>query len=147
MSRRTQRVANLIRETVGEVLLRQLSDPRIDPARTSITRVEIPEDLLTARVFISVIGTEGQQSRTIRALQHAAGHVQELMMKRISLRHTPLLSFELDESFKKTLQTFELIDQAMDEIHQREAARQQEGASSLEADAQGDRTERESPTS
>ena len=113
-------MANLLRRTLGEVLLSKLSDPRIDPARTSIVRVEIPEDLLTAKVFVSVLGTPGEQSRALRALQHAAGHLQELMMRQISLRHTPILSFELDTQYKKTLKTLEIIQQAMDEIHQKE---------------------------
>jgi len=123
MSRRTQRVANLIRQTLGQVLLSKLSDPRIDPARTSITRVEVPEDLLTAKVFVSVIGTEGQQKRTLHGLRHAAGRLQDLMMRRISLRNTPLLTFEIDVGFKKTLQTLNIIQQAMDEIQQRQAER------------------------
>ncbi len=127
MSRRTQRVGNLVRQTLGEVLLSKLSDPRIDPARTSITRVEVPEDLLTAKVFVSVLGTQGQQSRTIHALQHAAGRLQELLRDRVTLRHTPVLSFQLDTQFKKTLETLGIIQQAMDEIHQREQARRAEG--------------------
>jgi len=125
MSRRTQRVGNLIRQTLGEVLLSKLSDPRIDTARTSITRVEVPEDLLTARVFVSVIGTEGEQNRTLHGLCHAAGRLQELMMERIRLRHTPVLRFELDTRFKKTLETLDIIQRAMDEIHEKEARRTQ----------------------
>lgn len=120
MSRRTERVGNLIRTTIGQLLLSKLSDPRIDPARTSITRVEVPEDLLTAKVYVSVMGTEAEQRKTLRALKHAAGYVQERMMREIQLRHTPVLEFELDEGFKKALETMQLIDQAMDEIRQKE---------------------------
>ncbi len=120
MTRRTQRVGNLIRNTVGPLLLTKLSDPRIDPSRTSITRVEVPEDLLTAKVFVSVIGSEKEQRNTIRGLEHAAGHLQELMMQQIHLRRTPLLEFVLDLNFKKTLQTLSLIRQAMDEIEDKE---------------------------
>ena len=124
MSRRTERVGSLIRNTIGQLLLSKLSDPRIDPAKTSITRVEVPEDLLTAKVFVSVLGTEGEQGRTLRALTHAAGHIQELMMRQISLRHTPTLEFVADTGFKRTLQTYAIIDQAMEEIRQKEQARQ-----------------------
>jgi len=139
MSRRTQRVGNLIRETIGQVLLSKMSDPRVDPARTSVTRVEIPEDLLTAKVFVSVIGGEGQQRRTLRALRHAAGHIQELIMREISLRHTPVLTFEIDERFKKTLQTLEIIQQAMDEIHEKERrAAEQDAAPAGEGGADAD---------
>jgi ribosome-binding factor A len=126
MSRRVQRVGNLLRQIIGQAVLSKLSDPRIDPARTSVTRVEIPEDLLTAKVYVSVLGTAAEQRRTLRALQHAAGHIQELMRQQITLRHTPVLTFELDVHYKKALQTLEIIEQAMDEIHQREQARAEE---------------------
>jgi len=102
------------------LLLSKLADPRIDPAKTSVTRVDVPDDLLTARVYVSVIGSEAEQNRTIRALCHAAGHIQELMMRQVRLRHTPLLEFVLDTNFKKTLQTYRLIEQAMDEIRRKE---------------------------
>ena len=144
MNRRTQRVGNLIRQTIGQVLLSKLSDPRVDPARTSVTRVEVPEDLLTAKVYVSVLGTEAEQRRVIRALTHAAGHIQELMMQRISLRNTPLLTFELDTRFKKTLETLGIIQQAMDEIHQREQTRRAEGEAQPDrAEAPSGRTEAE----
>ena len=81
----------------------------------------VPEDLLTAKVYVSVLGTDAEARRTLRALRHASGHVQELMMRQISLRHTPRLVFELDTGFKKTLQTLEIIEQAMDEIRRKEA--------------------------
>ena len=87
MNRRTERVGSLIRNVIGEILLSKMSDPRIDPALVSVTHVEVPEDLLTARVFVSVIGTEAQQRNVLRALQHAGGRIQELMMRQISLRN------------------------------------------------------------
>ena len=127
MTRRTQRVASLIRETVGQVVLTSLSDPRIDPARTSITHVDVPEDLMTAKVYVSVLGSEAEQRSAVRALNHAAGHIQELMMARISLRHTPRLRFQLDEDFRKTLETYEIIGQAMQEIRDKQQDREAAG--------------------
>ncbi len=121
MSRRSERVANLIRNTVGQLLLTKLSDPRIDPALTSITRVEVPEDLLTARVYVSVVGSDAEQRDAVRALRHASGYIQELMMRQVQLRNTPVLDFVLDVKFKKTLQTYRLIDQAMAEIREKES--------------------------
>ena len=123
MNRRTERIASLIRDTVGMLLLTKMSDPRIDPARTSITRVEVPADLLTAKVFISVMGTEAQQRSTLRALTHAAGHIQELMMREIELRNTPRLSFELDVQFKKALETHAIIQQVSEELRRKDALR------------------------
>ena len=130
MSRRTDRVDSLVRQTLGQVLLTKLSDPRIDPARTTITSVEVSEDMAAAKVHVSVLGTEADQRKALIALKHAAGRLQDLMMKKISLRQTPVLTFILDTEFKKALETLEIIDQAMDEIRSRE----QQQALSLEAD-------------
>ena len=123
MSRRTERISSLIRETIGSLLISKMSDPRIDPALTSITRVEVPADLLTAKVYISVMGTEAQQRSTLRALSHAAGHIQELMMREIELRNTPRLSFELDVQFKKAIQTQAIIQQVSEELRRKDELR------------------------
>ena len=104
------------------MLLSKISDPRIDPARTSITEVEVLDDLLTATVYISVIGSEADQRKAITALNGAAGHLQEMLGRQITLRNTPILKFQTDDKFKKTLHTLELIQEAMDEIHEKETS-------------------------
>ncbi len=133
MSRRTDRVDSLVRQTLGQLMLTKLSDPRFDPARVTITAVEVTEDMAMAKVHISVIGTEADQRKTLAALKHAAGHLQDLLMKEISLRQTPVLTFTLDTEFKKALETLEIIDQAMAEIRLKEQAQLADAA----ADADG----------
>lgn len=113
----------MVRETIAELILRRLSDPRVDPARTSVTTVQVPEDLLTAKVYVSVMGTASEQRRAVDALQHARGYFQDRLGSQMHLRHTPVLEFVLDENFKRTLDTLDLIRTAMDEIHEREAQR------------------------
>src|ERR1039457_2106974 len=103
MSRRTDRIASLIRDTIGQLILTKLADPRVNPALTSVTQVEVHEDLLTAKIYISVMGSEAQQKLTLQALQHASGHIQELMAREITLRNTPILSFVHDVKFKKAM--------------------------------------------
>ena len=125
-----------MRQIMGDLLLRKLSDPRIDRVRTSVTRVEVAEDLLTAKVYISVMGTEGQQKRTIQALRHASGHIQELMMRQMSLRSTPVLNFLVDTEFKKTLDTLDIIQRVADEIQQKDEARLQAAREAGQDDGQ-----------
>ncbi|MDP6636641.1 MAG: 30S ribosome-binding factor RbfA [Phycisphaerae bacterium] len=126
MTRRTQRVGSLVRDALGRLILADLSDPRIDPARTSIVRVEVPEDLMTAKVFVSVLGDEASQRKTLRALKHAAGHIQELLGKRLALKHTPRLTFEFDKNFQDTLEIYRIIEDAMQEIRDKDAAGSQD---------------------
>ena len=97
-----------------------MADPRIDAARTSITRVKVQEDLLAAKVYVSIIGTEAQQRRCIEALERAAGRIRILVRDEVRIRYMPALVFVADQQFKETLETWNLIRQAMDEIHDRE---------------------------
>jgi ribosome-binding factor A len=122
MSRRTERVGNLIRNMLGKILLAKMSDPRFDPVMTSITHVEVPEDLLTARVFISVAGTESEQTRTIASLRHAAGYLQEKLAEQVQLRNTPRLDFQADTKFRKTMDTLNIISQVTEELREKEQA-------------------------
>jgi ribosome-binding factor A len=125
MSRRTERIGKLLQQTIGEILLSALSDPRIDTARTSITRVKVQEDLLRAKVYVSVMGTDPEQRRTLEALNHAARRIHGILRQEVQLRHMPTLEFLPDEQFKGALQTWEIIRQAMEEIHAKEAAQAQ----------------------
>ena len=132
MSRRTERIAKLFQQEIGRILLTELADPRVDPARTSVTRVTVQEDLLRAKVYVSILGTDAQQRRGMEALNHAAGRIQSRMLGRVSLRHMPTLEFHTDEQFKGALKTWEVIREAMDEIHERERT---QAAASGEPDA------------
>jgi ribosome-binding factor A len=123
MSRRTERVGNLIRNTLGSILLAKMSDPRFDPVKVSITRVDVPEDLLSAVVYVSVAGGPGEETKALGALRHAAGYLQEKMMKEIQLRHTPRLDFRIDEGFKKTLQTLRVLSEVSEELREKDEAR------------------------
>ena len=120
MNRRTERIGKLLQHEIGRVLLEKLADPRIDTARTSITRVEAQEDLLCAKVYVSIVGTEAEQQRCIKALTRAAGHIRAIVRDNITLRFTPVLEFVIDHQFKKTLETLDVIRQAMDEIREKE---------------------------
>lgn len=122
MSRRTERIGRAMQQAIGRILLTGLSDPRIEPARTSITRVRVQEDLLRAKVYISILGSDSQQRCGLAALNHAAGRVQALLGQEIQLRQMPVLEFVADEQFKGALRTWEIISQAMDEIRAKEQA-------------------------
>jgi ribosome-binding factor A len=87
-----------------------------------VTRVEVQADLLRAKVYISVLGTDAQQRRAVEALQGAAGRIQALMRADVALRNLPVLDFLTDERFKGTLRTLQIIHEAMTEIHAKEEA-------------------------
>ncbi len=112
---RPERVAHVIRTVVSEALTNRLSDPRIAPL-SSVTRVEVSGDLEHAKVWISVMGPEPAQRRTIAGLQSARGFVQKMVAQELAIRTCPQLSFVLDRSIKKAAETMALINQAMAEL-------------------------------
>jgi ribosome-binding factor A len=114
-SRRTERIASLIRALIAEEIQHGLSDPRI-PTITSITRVEVAPDLTVARVFVSVMSEESQRKLCLSALESAAGHLRWLVGRELDLRRTPELSFRLDDSVRGAFETVERIDRLMNEL-------------------------------
>jgi ribosome-binding factor A len=110
MSRRTERLASLIRHELSMMILRDLSDPRL-VGFPSITRVEVAEDLSVADVFVTAMGTPGQQNAVVHALRHSAGLMRTRLTKELTLRQVPLLKFHIDEKLKKELAVLELLEQ------------------------------------
>ena len=108
----------IVRSVVSDAIATKLSDPRIAPL-TSVTRVEVSGDLEYARVWISVLGEESAQRRTLAGLGAAAGYVQRLVGSELSIRHCPKLSFHLDTSLKKAAETIRLIDEVTAEARRR----------------------------
>ena len=76
-------------------------------------------------MYVSVTGSEEDQNKTIAALKHAVGYLQERLGREIRLRHTPKLTFEIDVKFKKTLETLSLIAEIAEERRVKEQAQQQ----------------------
>jgi ribosome-binding factor A len=118
VSRRTERIGNVIRGIVARAIQARLSDPRIEPL-TSVTRVEVSEDLAVARVYVSIMAPEPRQRLCLAALQHAAGRLRGLVGQQVALRLVPRLSFQLDPSIQGAFRTVQAIDQAMAELGQR----------------------------
>src|SRR5438477_574943 len=84
-------VAEVIREVAAETILFELSDPRVK--MVTVTRAEVSGDLQHAKVFVSIMGSAGEQKLTMHGLQHAAGFVQAKLAKRMKTRFTPIIQF------------------------------------------------------
>ncbi len=107
---RPDKMASLIRGIVSDMIANKLNDPRIS-SFTSITRVEVSGDLQLAKVYISVMGSEAQERKTMAALEHARGHVQRAIAKGVTARVCPVLSFHTDRSIKKAAEIIKIIDE------------------------------------
>jgi ribosome-binding factor A len=114
-TRRQEKVARVVKETVSDVISHHLSDPRIE-GFVSITRVEMAADLRNAYVYVSIFGKDqASQNKTFTAITHAKSRIQSILADRMHSKFCPVLHLYMDEKFKKTLETLNLIDQASGE--------------------------------
>ena len=90
MSGRMRRVDEAVKQVLSEAIP-TLKDPRI--GFVPVTTVETTSDLDHAKVWVSVLGSEGQRTRTLRALDGAAGVLQGRIGKELGLRRTPRLEW------------------------------------------------------
>lgn len=109
MSQRTERIDELLRQEIGELLSREVGDPRIGFA--TVTEVETAPDLRHARVWISVIGQRGEREETIAALQHAMSFVRRSLGTRLRLKRIPELHVRLDDSAERGTRVLQLINE------------------------------------
>jgi ribosome-binding factor A len=110
-SHRSQRIAEAIREVVSSAILFEVADPRIHSV--TVLRAEVSGDLRHATIYVSIMGSEAEQQRAISGLHHAAGFLQSKVAARLQTRYTPVLSFKLDDSVKKSIAISRLIDEAV----------------------------------
>ena len=115
MSRRTERVGSTIQHELAQIMMRELTDPRLAEHMISITRVKVSPDISIADVYVSVMGTPGQQTAALNALKHSAGLMRTKLTKQLALRVAPFLKFHIDENLKKELAVLDLIDKAAKE--------------------------------
>ncbi len=97
-TRRIAKIERAIREAISTAVLFELRDPRVQ--NVTILRIQVSPDLLAAKVYVSVLGDEKQQSLTLHGLNSARGFLQKKVAERIQTRYTPILRFELDQSVK-----------------------------------------------
>ena len=121
MSRRTEMLGSTIQKELALVIMRELSDPRL-VGLPSITRVKVSPDLSIADVYVTIMGTEGQQNAALNALKHSAGMMRTKLTKVLSLRQAPYLKFHIDEALKKEIAVLDLLRKVREEDAERAAA-------------------------
>jgi ribosome-binding factor A len=104
MRRVNESVRQVLSEAVGE-----LKDPRL--GFVTVTGVRTSPDLRSARVFVSVLGSERKRERTIAALSSAHGVLQARIARELRLKRTPQLSFEYDPTVERGVRMSHLIDE------------------------------------
>jgi len=98
-TQRTQRVGDLIKREISDIIHRKLKDPRI--GLLTVTDVSVTADLRYARVYFTVLGDETERHRAQIGLESARAFIQGEFGKRMRIKYTPELSFFYDESLQR----------------------------------------------
>jgi ribosome-binding factor A len=107
VSRRILKAAEAIREVVATSILKDLKDPRVE--FVTITKVEVAEDMRTAKVYFMTRGDEAKERTVLKGLQSSAGFLQQKCAKRIDTRYTPTLQFLVDEGVKNLIAVTQIL--------------------------------------
>jgi ribosome-binding factor A len=105
--RRPEKVAELVREEIIQIVGYELEDPRV--ASVTVTEVRMSDNLRDARVYVTVIGTEEEKKAALAALKKAAPYVRRQLGTALSLRHTPEIHFMRDTVEESATRVEELL--------------------------------------
>src|SRR5438552_17451602 len=111
MSRRLLKAAEAIRSVVSMAILTELRDPRVK--NVTVVGVEVLPDMKSAKVYVSIMGSEKEQQLSLSGLQNAAGFLQKKIAERIETRYTPRLTFVLDKGVKNSLDVNRILREVL----------------------------------
>ena len=105
--RRPERLAEVLREEITEIVGYELDDPRV--LTVTVTDVRVSENLRDAKVYVMVQGDENEIKAALKALQHAATFVRQQVALNLDLRHAPHLNFVRDTVEENASRVAEVI--------------------------------------
>jgi ribosome-binding factor A len=100
VSRRVERLAGEIRDEVARMIASELKDPRL--GFVTVTRVDLTADLRYARVYVGVLGEEGEGGTSLGVLRRASGFVRREIGRRLRVRFAPEIDFRYDRGLEAT---------------------------------------------
>ncbi|MBR1635136.1 MAG: 30S ribosome-binding factor RbfA [Lachnospiraceae bacterium] len=106
------RINEEVYRTLSDIIRSEVKDPRISPI-TSITGVEVTNDLKQAKVYVSVFGENDALDETMEGLKSSSGFIRGRLAKELNLRNTPELKFLPDASIAYGLKMSKMIDEVV----------------------------------
>ena len=114
MGQRASRVAEELRKVITQVLLEELSNPKL--GFLTVTKVLVTDDLRLGKVYYSVLGSEEQKSATVEALAEELPVIRRLVAQSLDMRYAMEIRFELDTSIDYSFR----IDDILKKINKKE---------------------------
>ncbi len=111
--KRSQRVSDLLREEIADIIIHKLKDPRI--GFITVTGVDVTDDLKMSVVFLSVLKEEDKKP-TLEILNSAKSFIRSELSKRLKMKFIPSVEFRLDPSIEYGSK----IDKLLDEIRKKD---------------------------
>ena len=107
--RRAERLAEQIREELSLIIAGEVEDPKV--GFVTVTEAKVSADLRTAKVYVSVLGTEDEVRESMAALKHAAGFIRNQLGVVLRMKRTPDLHFVYDDTDLRAARIEELLSQ------------------------------------
>jgi len=107
--RRAERLAEQIREELSLIIAGEVEDPKV--GFVTVTEAKVSADLRTAKVYVSVLGTEDEVKESMAALKHAAGFIRNQLGIVLRMKRTPDLHFVYDDTDLRAARIEELLSQ------------------------------------
>lgn len=109
------RINGEVQRELSNIIRGEIKDPRIN-LLTSVVAVEVAPDLKTCKAYISVLGDEESQAKTLAGLKSAEGFIRSKLAKTVNLRNTPEIRFVLDQSIEYGVKMSKMIDEVTKDI-------------------------------
>ena len=136
MAHGAERLAQELKTRIGEILLKEVRDPRVGFA--TVTSARLSPDHRYAHVYVSVLGSPEETKRTLTALNAASGFIRRQLSSRMRLRHTPELTFEFDASIQAGARMEQLLEEVKQETPQAHESDTEETAEPAPSDRGND---------
>ena len=112
MSRRSDRLGQIIQNEISDLLQKNINDPRLG-GMISVTDVSVTDDMRNAKIYISALTDQTNKEEIIKGFNSAMGFIRRELAHRLNLRITPELSFHFDDSIEHGIALSNLIDEVI----------------------------------
>lgn len=110
-SQRQLRVGELIRRTLSEVLMRgDIHDPDLNRMSITVSEVRVTPDLRIATAYVLPLGGQGQEE-ALSSLRKNRYEIRRVITKKMALKHSPEMRYEIDTTFDRMDETTRLLNQ------------------------------------
>jgi len=109
--KRSQRVGDLVREEIADIIMYKLKDPRI--GFITVTGVDMSPDLKSAKVFVSIL-KEDERELVLEILNSSKNFFRSLLSKRLKMKVIPNVEFRLDTSIEYGFKIDKLLKEIKD---------------------------------